>query len=338
MSDEATLQNDEPEAPSTLTDRSLRLRVFGTLLVLGGLAFGGLALLSLTLTFAMPEAGAGAAADRNTMFAGVLVYLFGAVLAIVLGIGSWAGRRWAHAIILANAWIGLIVGGFSMLMLIGMYPTLATTLEQAAVEAGDSAGTEAAEGVMAVVLFIVLVFSFFFYVVLPGIFVLAYRGRDVRLTCERLDPRARWTDRVPIPLLCLVVLCGSGAVWFPLVSFYPSMPFFGVTIRGLPLVALSVVGAVGAFVLAVGLARRRPLAWWCTVVLLVLGTTSTVFTFGTMEAADIYRDWGFAGPELAMIEGMLASSVMRVMTLVSFVGWFVYVIWLRRYFRTPETA
>lgn len=116
------------------------------------------------------------------------IYGFLAVALVWLGIGSILARRWAQALLLIWSW-GWLISGLSMTVAMAfILPHLpATSAAQTARAPTPPAG---------LVYGVTLGFCFFFGFVLPLIWLLFYRSRNVRLTCAARDPVERWTDRV----------------------------------------------------------------------------------------------------------------------------------------------
>ncbi|HVR38343.1 MAG TPA: hypothetical protein VMU84_04555, partial [Thermoanaerobaculia bacterium] len=114
-------------------------------------------------------------------------------------------------------------------------------------------------------------------------------------------------DRAPAPVLALVIVMGVAAAWMLVSLSDPVVPLFGRIFTGasaaLTLLALAILCAV----LAVQLYRLKESAWWTVVLLQLIGCA--------LAATSLTRD-----PRVLAL------------TLVTWVGYFAFLIYLRRYF------
>src|SRR3989442_6468003 len=176
------------------------------------------------------SAAARGAAQARAMAPAALLYLAVAVTFVVLGIGSIRARRWARAIILALSWMWLIVGVLTSIGFVAMSPRMFDALppEQASAKP--------------IVIGCMSVFLGLFFVVLPLVFVLFYRGPSVRAIVEAVDAVPRWSDGVPLPLLIfgLWMLSGGLCMLFfgPMYTAFPVGPWM---LRGVSALALMLV-------------------------------------------------------------------------------------------------
>lgn len=327
---------DEASVP-TFTDRIVRLRVFGALLVLGALLAAGLA--ALYLWIAVGDLGRPISeGEVRMMLVAAASYAGVAVVSLVLGVGSWLAKRWARAIILAGAWVGLVVGSLGMLIFALLMSTLTEAVTQAAADAGGSSSNDVGQAAMAFAMIVSTVVVFVLYVVIPGSFVLAYRGVEVRQTCEWRNPQPSWTDPVSTLSMTLVLILSVCSVSFFLVPLYRSMPFFGTVLRGPALLLLSVaLGLVLAW-LAVGAARRRMSAWWATLVLLLAGTVSGVVTLLRNGVVELYEDWGLPADQTELARELLESPALHVGWALGLLGSLLYLFWVRKDFKRSVPA
>jgi len=190
----------------------------------------------------------------------VLAYpLTGAAL-VVAGCGHLMMRRWARTLVLALLWSWLVVG--APLTAVGFF-VLAETKDLSPA------------GAVAVIVGLGLS-----YVVLPGLLIRIYRGRDIRLTLEARDRSRRGAADLPVPILVLGCLHLFLAVALGvLLTFRGMVPLFGTFRYGLQGIVMLDVGITCLAGLAVGTLRRSAWAWWGSVVFLGLLTISTVLSF-----------------------------------------------------------
>lgn len=135
---------------------------------------------------------------------------------LIMGIGSIQARRWARALILVSAWPWLCWGVLKVLFMIwtmvnSPVPMLAN-------------GRLDTFTIMRIVAF---GFAVFFRVILPAALIIFYRRPDVKATCERWNPQPCWTERVPLPVLSLILIVAVAAPCALLMYLYGwRIPFF----------------------------------------------------------------------------------------------------------------
>ena len=256
-------------------DQSSGLILFGILQILIGLACG-----AILLGTAAGLRRGGAVGTASTLFS----WAFAAAFFVSAGIGSIRKRRWARALSVVGSALWL-AGGL-----------VATTAMVALVPETNALGTIAV------------------LVILPLILFLFYRRLDVGLTCDRLDPKRRWTDRAPLPVLALALGMGFTALWLLVNLSTPALPLFGSTLTGAPAALAVLALAALSAVLAVQLYRLKESAWWTMVLLQIAGCTLTV--------AAVMRASGPVN---------LDPLVIALMVL-TWIGYFAFLLYVRRYF------
>lgn len=312
-------------------DRSAGLTLIGileiclALLCLLLLAFMAMATLSLATT----PAGQAAGMNSRSMLGGSVVYLLAGVYFAVLGVGTLRGRRWARTIGLVTAWIWLIVGIFSVLLLAFLLPRMMAQISAAA--GPSSAGIGACTtGCITLLLFLI-------YLVMPGILVLFYRGPNVRATFEARDPSIPWTDRVPAPVLALALLLALGAASTLMGLFYRVFPLFGTFLTGIPAVlAFFATGVVSAG-LAWGVYQRKPAAWWACVILSILGCVNGALLFRGGGIRRMYEAMGMPAAQLQQVDrigllDMYSHPAVWGLIVLMWLAWLGFLIWTRRFF------
>ena len=214
---------------------------------------------------------------------GLLLYALATVYFIVTGVGSIRGRRWARALIAAvsGAWAAFGV-------LAAVRPLLA----------GGNAS--------ALVVFVLLAF------VIPLVLTLFYSSRDVALTADALDPKPRWTDRAPVPVLALCAVLAFAGVESLVLSAGERFTFGGTVLTGAPASLAYVVLAILFAHLAVQLYRLRQYAWWVLLLLHVIGAVLWVVPF--------------AG-------GRERFAALTAATVIAWIAFLAFLIWLRRRYR-----
>ncbi|HEU4522017.1 MAG TPA: hypothetical protein VFT12_08445, partial [Thermoanaerobaculia bacterium] len=241
----------------------------------------------------------------------LVVYGIAATYFITVGIGSIRGRRWARAfsIVVGALWaIGGVVGG---LMMIVVLPR--------ALAAFGSGNNAMIAGCAALGTLIV-------GIALPLVIHLFYRRQDVRLTFERLDPKPRWTDRVPLPVLAIVVVLAFGAVALVANLGNPSFSLFGRRITGAP-AALTLFAFAGlSGFLAVQLYRLKESAWWTLILLQIAGIAFAVISMATTDLAA-------ANPELPReVAEVYRDPWFLAIVAATWISYFAFLLYLRRFF------
>jgi len=195
---------------------------------------------------------------------------------IWLGIGTIQGRRWARKLLLAAGWGWCGSVALQFIGFLSMLPALMTWVESIAIPGpGGAPGT----GSVAFSMAIQVVMNLISYAMsaTPGVaLIVLFSLRNVRLTCEQLDPGPNWTDRIPIEVLPLFLTL---AVWsLQALTALPLIP-------GLVTLLPPELGWNGAAVLSAGLtvallvtlstwlvARMNPIGWWVLCAGTIVGT------------------------------------------------------------------
>jgi MFS family permease len=313
-------ENSDSTQPAGYRDRRTGLMLFGILeILLGSLCAAIVAALFLARLL---SPGAASELDQQTFVMAASVYLGMAVILVWLGIGSVLCRRWARSLLLILGWSWLLLGVMTLALLSWMAASLPTE--------GTLGG-----------LFLVLAIAILgvFLVVLPGALVVFYQNRHVRATCEARDPRQRWTDRCPLPVLTNSVWLAVGGFWFLVLPLtrHSIIPVFGFLATGTIANLCCLAGGAIALYLAYATYRRRMSAWWGMLVAFSLATLSAALTFARVDLLEFYRRAGYAEEQLARVATIpfFTSRIMAWINAAFFVLFLVYLLWIRKYFRKP---
>lgn len=308
-------------------DRAVWLTVFGIVeLLLAGMCLLGLLFAGLSMALSAGEMGM----PVTYMIPGLFFYLAAAVFWAWMGVGSILARRWARALMLATSWLWLIFGIITVLFLCVMLPRMFSQI------AGQHA-----EPAMAGVMMFTMVFSALFYgvflVAMPLVFLLFYRGANVKATCEARDPEPRWTDGCPLPVLALSVMFAWGALSCLVSAPISIIPFFGQYLTGPPgMIIMLMVGAVFAW-LAYGTSRMMPVAWWVSIGLICAATVSGTITSARVDLLEVMvATMSFPEEALASLEMIDFSKWMMWQSAIYGTGMVIFLLYLKRYFR-PST-
>ena len=299
------LEPTEPAAP----DRRTGLIIFGILQILLGVAAVAVVLF-VAAGYELTRRGGGIGSGA-ALASALIVYGIGAVYFFSVGIGSIRGRRWARSLSVAVSALWAVAGIVGGLMTAVVLPR--------ALAAAGSGNTLMIGGCAAAMILIA-------GICLPAIMFLFYRRDDVRLTLERLDPKPRWTDRVPIPVLAIVLVLAFGAVALIANLANPSLVIFGKQITGAP-AALTLFAFAGlSAVLAVQLYRLKESAWW-TLILLQIG--GIIFAFVTLATTDMAAANPQLPPEVAAV---YRDPWFLAVLGATWIGYFAFLLYLRRFF------
>lgn len=256
----------------------------------------------------------------------VVFYLLFAVASIVVGVGTIRARRWARALVLISSWIWLIMGIAGFLIYLITMPEMMKNFPAA--PPGMESFSSFMTGSM-------IAISGFFYVLLPGCFVIFFRNKNVKALCEARDPKPCWTDRCPLPVLALSLFTGLTALsMFWMVSLGGLFPFFGKVLSGVPGIGLTIIlmGLTGYF--AWGLYKLKLSAWWGTVVTYSIFMISTILTFGSMDMAEIYAYMKVPAEFIQQMEKMGSSQYFNftLMSALPAVLYLAFMLYSRKYF------
>lgn len=285
-------------------DRRVGLMVFGVAQILigvicAGLALGAVASAEIATRRGIPGAGAAVAS-------GMVLWGLAAVYFVAAGIGSIRARRWAQALSVSVSAVWLAGGIVATLMMAIILPR--ALRQYASTDATFAAGVSAITTLVA-------------FVLVPLGLFLFYRSEATRLTCERLDPKRRWTDRVPRPVLAVIVVMAFTSVALIANVGNPVMPFMGSVVTGAP-AALTFFGlAVLCAFVAVQLYRLKENAWWLLVLLQVAGLVIGLLTL--MRST---------GPSTEGVLNVYREPLFVALMIATWLAYFAFLLYLRRFF------
>jgi hypothetical protein len=321
-----------PPAP-VYADRSTGLLIFGILEIIGGaLALFAIPLMLLGLVLGRKAGGATPASSFVTL---PLTYGALAAVLLTLGIGATQAKRWAWALNLILSWIWLIVGTLTTAMLVWVLPgAMLSGMREAAARSSNPAAPTT--GVMAVILTLMIVFMAIFLIVLPLVFLLFYRSRNVELTCKYRDPVERWTDRRPLPIVGYAIVAAFGAAYYLVLAFTtPLTPFFGRYLTGIPAAAVFIVFALVDGFVSVSFFRMKVVGWWVAIVALSIRLLAALLTIGRGNLLEAYARIGWSQRQLEVLNKnpMFHGGGMLWMMVAFTAVYLGFLIWVRRYFR-----
>lgn len=322
-------------------DRGTGLVIFGVFQIILGL-LAALMVPLVALGAFMSRLAPGGTMRPGQFLSGAATYGFAAVALLALGIGSVQMKRWARALTLVTSWYWLIMGALVTVLLTAELPvTMRSVLAQMKQSGADAPSPEASTAVMAFVLTLVIIFLAFFLVVVPIAFVIFYSRDDVAETCRRRDPVERWTDRTPLPVLGASVVLFTGAMYLLLTGItMPLFPFFGRYLTGVAAAACFFLMAVVDVYVAVALFRLQSSGWWIAAVTVPVRLLSMAITYARADMMQAYSKMGMSDAQLQMLNSspMLRGHVLLWWSLLSMVFFFGYLLWLKKYFKTPSST
>jgi len=266
-------------------------------------------------------------------------YLFIAAALVWLGVGSMRCRRWARSLTLVISWYWLIMGVLITILLTGALPVAMKSAMQAQQNTPGAPSAEVTTGVMAVILTIMIVFCAVLLVVIPIAFVVFYSRADVAATCRHRDPVEPWTDRTPLPVLGASLVLFFGALYLLVTAVStPLFPFFGRYLTGIPAAGCFLAFGALDIYLAVALYRLKAVGWWIAVLTVPVRLLSMVFTFARADLMQAYSKMGMSDAQLQILQSspFFRSHVILWWSLFSLVIFLAYLLWLKRYFKTPS--
>ena len=329
-------QEPPPLSGPNYKDKKTSLIVVGIIQII----MGGFFLMMVPMilaSLAMPQPGLDRQTQQmslKTVIPGTVVYLFLAIWFIWMGIGILNARRWARALSLVSASLWLAFGIGALIAIPFIIPGL---FEQIAQETGE----EMPKAVITVLYVFTFGFLAFFYLIVPGCFVLYFRNKNVKATCEHRDPIPRWTDLCPLPVLAVSLAAGVSLISMPFTLFYNfTFPLFGVIVSGLPGALVSIGMIIAAAYIAWGFYRLSTRAWWTAATLAVLFSISTLISFSRISFIDLYEKMDFPEEQIVQLEQMnfFQGPGMHVITLLWLIVILGYFIYIRKYFQASHTS
>lgn len=285
-------------------DRGAILTVIGGLLLLVGVGCAILGPVEMYCFYLFAEGGPfhyEGFGFGSFMFANLTCQIAGyyliAVLAVPLGYGHWKRRRWARTLSEALLWAWLVVGvPLTILFLLVLLSSKDLT---PAVALGVS---------------ICLALT---YPIVPLLLIRFYRGRNVQLTFESRDPKAYWTERLPMPVLVVSGLFIFYALLLHVPILFNGMfPLFGTWLTGLQgIVALTIAILVLLFI-TWGFVRQKAWAWWGSLIYFIALPVSAVATLARSSYLELLALMRFPPFEVEILQGIPLQGI----HLVAFFG------------------
>jgi MFS family permease len=283
---------DAHTSKSAYKDRTRVMAVIGVLLLLSGIAVGFLGPLEMYCFYLFSEGGRfhyEGFGFGSFMFGNIASQIVGyyliAALFIPLGYGHLTMRRWVRPLALTLLWSWLVVGAP---LIVVVFFILAASKDLSLPAA-----------------LVALVFLGLSYLVFPGLLIRFYQGRHVRRTLETHDPKPRWIEDLPTPILVLSSLYVFYIIMLHILILFNGMfPVFGVFRFGLEGIVLLDIAMAGLVCIVWGTLRLRLWAWWGAVIGLGLFTFSTILTFFKSSYSTVLSALAFPPREMEFLGGV----------------------------------
>jgi hypothetical protein len=328
-------------APPAYRDRKTGLLIFGIAQIILGL-LAALMVPLVVLGAFMSRLAPGGAMRPGQFASSVATYALIAAVFLALGIGSVQTKRWARALTLVSSWYWLIIGTLVTIVLTAVLPVaMRGAIAQVQQNSANPPSANITTGVMAVMITLMIVFFTVFLVLLPIAFVVFYRREDVERTCWHRDPVERWTDRTPLPVLGASMAFFVGALYALLLAVTsPMLPLFGHYLTGIPAAGCLVLLAVLDLYLAIALFRLRLWGWWIAVIAAPLRMSAAALSYSRAGLMQAYAKMGWSDAQLQMLNSnpIFHSRIFLGMGVTVMLGFFGYLLWLKRYFKTPAVT
>lgn len=319
----------ERVAPAEYKDRRDGLIVFGILLIILGCVCAcgiPLSLVGLLMSEHMPS---GSKLSLRMLLPGLAFYLVAAVTFIWLGIGSIKCRRWARALLLVLGWFWLLVG-VSALAIISF--TMSGLLTHPGQDMPQISA--ASRGIM---LAIMLGMGSVLYVFIPGALVLFYRSPHVKATCEARDPKIRWTDACPLPVLGVSLLLAFSSVSMLTTCLsYQIIPFFGMYLTGFSAVAVLLLLAAAYGFSSWNFYKVRMIGWWTAIACYSASMISSSITFMLIGYSKMYELMELSPTQLQQIKQMGLFEHKVWLLMLSTLPVIGFIIYTKKYFKKSD--
>ena len=284
------------ENPSVYKDRTPILALIGVGLLLVGAVAAFLGPYEIYCFYLFSEGGRfhyEGFGFGSLMFASIVWQVVGyyaiALLCIPLGYGHVRPRRWAWILMLSLLWCALILG----------LPLIVVFLFMLSVK--DLSST---------VGLLVVVALGLAYLTIPVLLIRFYQSRDTRQTFEARDARLYWIERLPMPVLVLVVLFIFYVVFMHVPLFFNGFfPLFGVwlsDVQGFFALDVAILALIG---LIWGVLRQRMWAWWGSVAYFALLMLSSNVTLACSSFAEMLAQMQLPPAEMEMLKGMPLQGI-----------------------------
>jgi len=290
------------------------LIAFGLVQILIGLTCGLLVL----AVIAGAELAQRTAPMRSGVASAIVVYGIAAVYFVTVGVGSIRARRWARALSVVVSAIWMAGGVAATLMIMLILPRVMEGLPRPTLGFGCAGAVGAILGI-----------------VLPLVLFLFYRLPSVRAAVEARDPKPRWTDRVPLPVLAMVLILLFSAITLLANVSNPVLALFGDVIAGAAASLVMLTIAVLCTFVAVQLYFLKESGWWTLLILQIAGLLYGAIAIMRSDYQTVAQREGAPA-----VSAIYADPFFLGALLTTWLAHFAFLLYLRRFFvagATPRT-
>jgi hypothetical protein len=117
----------------------------------------------------------------------------------------------------------------------------------------------------------------------------------------------------------------------------PMLPLFGHYLTGLPAAGCLVLLAGLDLYLALALFRLQSSGWWIAVIAAPVRMSATAFSYNRAGLMQAYAKLGWSDAQLQMLNSnpIFRSRIFLGMGVIMMLAFLGYLLWLKRYFKTP---
>jgi hypothetical protein len=299
------------------------LIAFGVVLLLLAVGAGCMGMF-LPLTAMLPNVPH---QPTSTLIMTAAIYLGVSAVFAWLGVATIMCRRWVRPVLLALGWPWLIVGAVGVLsMLLNLGPMAE------AMQMRQPPGTPMPKVFIGIVLAVAVSVNVLLMVGLPLAIVLYMRRPGTEEILRAYDTRTNWTDRCPQEILTWILAMALCGIAMLPVLFHPMLPLGNRVITGLPAAAAILVIAGTFLAIAYGSYRRHILAWWGSMVAMVVvcGVWLLMLVEGGM--VEMWRAMGLPEDQIEVSAKMVAGPRGWAGSALIILITFWYLVKLKRYF------
>ena len=232
-------------------------------------------------------------------------------------------KRWAVPLLHAGGWYVALSALLGLAVVTGGYFLIAPPSGHIEKSVALSAGK-------------ILLLLGVFGVAVPLGLIAIYQRRYLPHLCAKVDPKPRWTDGVPEPMLMLMMSCWFGMLVMLTLSSLKqcSFPFFGhmLDARSGGYVIYPVILA-GLFVAVRWVLARQRKGWWLSLGLFAFMAVSTAITFWQLPWNTVLTAWGLPTDPIADAQ---PSRLAMLVALGCYVPQMMVLLMARGCFPKPE--
>jgi hypothetical protein len=250
-----------------------------------------------------------------------------AVILVWLGIGSIGAKRWARALTLILSWMWMIIGVAVILMMVYF---IAGGLDQMI----QLQGSQSIDySVFRLVMIFLTFFLVLFLILLPIGFILFYNSKNVKYTVEQYDPKIRWTDKCPLPVLAASIIFGYTAIMSVFYGVYDwIIPFMGFIFSGWIGALILLMNSLVCAYLAFQFYYLDKKSWLIAIVYNIFWSFSIIITFSRNSIWDLYEKMNIDDSQIAVLKSMTIFDNLIYLMVVVLIVYIGYLLYIKRYF------